>query len=151
MSANAETDKKSGAARLVGMAQEKYLLRVSEDGELFGADRTRPHLAMLLRAGKAGLRAELASRYFSDTGTVVGGQALTDATLILEGLAANQPPGEVAPTRRRPPRHGLYRHRTTRRQSHLHRPAPVGGHRYRPGAVSTYQADRSDAPAAFNR
>ena len=95
MSANADTDKKSVAARLVGMAQERYLLGVSEDGEPFGAERTRPHLAMLLRAGKAGLRADLASRYFSDTGTVAGGQALTDATLILEGLAANQTPEKL--------------------------------------------------------
>jgi hypothetical protein len=95
MSSNAETDKKSVAARLVDMARERYLLGVSEDGEPFGADRTRPHLAMLLRAGKAGLRAELASRYFTDTGTVAGGQALTDATLILEGLAANQIPEKL--------------------------------------------------------
>jgi hypothetical protein len=62
MSNNGDTDKKSVAARLVGMAQERYLLGVSEDGEPFGADRARPHLAMLLRAGRAGLRAELASR-----------------------------------------------------------------------------------------
>lgn len=95
MSNNGDTDKKSVAARLVGMAQERYLLGVSEDGEPFGAERTRPHLAMLLRAGKAGLRAELASRYFSDTGIVAGGQALTDATLILEGLAANQAPEKL--------------------------------------------------------
>ncbi|OFJ55112.1 ATP-binding protein [Mycolicibacterium grossiae] len=92
MSANNESDKKSVAARLVAMAQERYLLGVSEDGEPFGADRARPHMAILLRAGKAGLRAELASRYFAETGTVAGGQALTDATLVLEGLAANQPP-----------------------------------------------------------
>lgn len=95
MTANSETDKKSVAARLVSMAQERYLLGVSEDGEPFGAERTRPHLAMLLRAGRAGLRAELASRYFHDTGTVAGGQALTDATLILEGMAASHAPEKV--------------------------------------------------------
>ena len=92
MSANGETDKKSIAARLVGMAQERYLLGVSEDGEPFGADRIRPHLAMLLRGGRTGLRADLAARYFTDTGAAAGGQALTDSTLILEGLAAAQPP-----------------------------------------------------------
>lgn len=92
MSTNGDTDKKSVAARLVGMGQERYLLGVSEDGEPFGADRTRPHLAMLLRGGRAGLRADLDSRYFKDTGAVAGGQALTDATLILEGLAADQTP-----------------------------------------------------------
>ena len=95
MSGKNESDKKSVAARLVAMAHERYLLGVSEDGEPFGASRTRPHLAMLLRAGKAGLRAELASGYFSDTGAVAGGQALTDATLILEGLATNKTPGKV--------------------------------------------------------
>jgi hypothetical protein len=92
MNANGETDKKSIAARLVGMAQERYLLGVSEDGEPFGADRTRPHLAMLLRGGRTGLRADLAARYFTDTGAAAGGQALTDSTLILEGLAATQTP-----------------------------------------------------------
>ncbi len=92
MSANGETDKKSVAARLVGMAQERYLLGVSDEGEPFGADRTRPHLVMLLRGGRAGLRADLAARYFAETGAAAGGQALTDSTLILEGLAATQPP-----------------------------------------------------------
>lgn len=95
MSVNVETDKKSVAARLVGMAQERYLLGVSEDGEPFGAERNRPHIAMLLRGGRAGLRADLAARYFTDTGTVAGGQALTDATLILEGLAATQTPEKL--------------------------------------------------------
>lgn len=92
MSSLADTDKKSVAARLVDMAQERYLLGVSEDGEPFGAERNRPHLAMLLRGGRAGLRADLAARYFRETGSVAGGQALTDATLILEGLAAAQTP-----------------------------------------------------------
>ncbi|GBG39361.1 ATP-binding protein [Mycobacterium montefiorense] len=92
MSTNGETDKKSVAARLVGMAQERYILGVSDDGEPFGADRTRPHLAMFLRGGRAGLRADLAARYFAETGAVAGGQALTDSTLILEGHAASQRP-----------------------------------------------------------
>lgn len=92
MSDNADTEKKSVAARLVSMAQERYLLGLSDEGEPFGADRDRPHLVMLLRAGKAGLRADLAARYFAETGAVAGGQALTDATLILEGLAATKPP-----------------------------------------------------------
>ena len=37
MSVNTETDKKSVAARLVSMAQERYLLGVSDEGEPFGA------------------------------------------------------------------------------------------------------------------
>ena len=35
MSDNTETDKKSVAARLVSMAQERYLLGLSEEGEPF--------------------------------------------------------------------------------------------------------------------
>lgn len=95
MSAKEEADKRPVAARLVGMAQERYLLGVSEDGEPFGAERTRPHIAMLLRGGRTGLRADLAARYFAETGAVAGGQALTDATLILEGLAAAQAPEKL--------------------------------------------------------
>ncbi|BBZ64032.1 hypothetical protein [Mycolicibacterium sp. GESEQ-9] len=95
MSGRGESDKKSVAARLVDMARERYLLGVSEDGEPFGAERNRPHLAMLLRGGRAGLRADLAARYFTETGAVAGGQALTDATLILEGLAATQAPEKL--------------------------------------------------------
>ena len=85
MSPNGESDKKSVAARLVDMAQQRYLLGVNDEGEPFGADRSRPHLAMLLRGGRAGLRADLAARYFAETGAAARGQALTDATLILEG------------------------------------------------------------------
>jgi hypothetical protein len=47
---------------------------------------------MLLRGGRTGRRTDLAARCFTDTGTAVGGQALTDSTLILEGLAATQRP-----------------------------------------------------------
>jgi hypothetical protein len=92
LTVNGDTDKKSVAARLVGMAREQYLLGVTDEGEPFGALRVRPHLAMLLRGGRAGLRADLAARYFAETGAAAGGQALTDSTLILEGLAATQPP-----------------------------------------------------------
>ena len=42
--------------------------------------------------GNAGLRADLAARYITDTGAAAGGQALTASTLILEGLAASEPP-----------------------------------------------------------
>ncbi|MGB0972735.1 MAG: ATP-binding protein [Mycobacterium sp.] len=92
MNTNASTDKKSVAVRLVGMAQEHYLIGVSDEGEAFGAERTRPHLAMLLRGGRASLRADLAARYFTETGSIAGSQAITDAMWILDGLATKQPP-----------------------------------------------------------
>ena len=65
---------------------------MTDEGEPFGADKARPHLAMLLRGGRAGLRADLAARYFAETGAAAGGQALTDSTLIIEGLAAARTP-----------------------------------------------------------
>ncbi len=84
--------RRSVAARLVDMAQADYVLGVTDDGEPFGAPTRQPHLALLLRGGRTGLRADLAARYFADTGAAAGGQALTDATLILEGIAATSTP-----------------------------------------------------------
>jgi Toprim domain len=84
--------KKSAAARLVEMTQERYELGCTDDDEPFGANKAQPHIAMLLRGGRAGLRADVAARYFSETGNVASGQALADAVCILEGLAARQQP-----------------------------------------------------------
>jgi hypothetical protein len=44
-----------------------------------------------LLGGKAGLRADLAARYFTDSGAAAGGQALTDSTIYPRGLAVSQP------------------------------------------------------------
>ncbi|VBA44392.1 hypothetical protein LAUMK13_04982 [Mycobacterium innocens] len=85
-------ERKSVAARLVEMAQERYILGSTDEGEPFGASKAQPHIAMLLRGGRTGLRADLAARYFAETGTAAGGQALTDSTLILEGIAATRTP-----------------------------------------------------------
>lgn len=76
---------KSVAARLVQMAQEHYLLGVTDEGEPFGAAKTQPHIAMPLRGGRTGLRADLAARYFVETGNAAGGQALSDSALISRG------------------------------------------------------------------
>ena len=84
--------RKSVAARLVEMTQENYELGCTDDDEPFGAIKTQPHIAMLLRGGRAGLRADLAARYFTETGAVASSQALTDAISILEGFAARRQP-----------------------------------------------------------
>jgi hypothetical protein len=84
--------RKSAAARLVEMAQESYELGSTDDDEPFGASKTQPHVAMLLRGGRTGLRSDLAARYFEATGNVASSQALTDAVSILEGLAARKQP-----------------------------------------------------------
>ena len=74
------------------MAQEHYLLGATDEGEPFGAAKTQPHIAMLLRGGRTGLRADLAARYFAETGNAAGGQALSDSALVLEGIAAARTP-----------------------------------------------------------
>jgi hypothetical protein len=92
--ADEDTDRpgrKSVAARLVDMARQHYLLGVTDEGEPFGAAKAQPHIAMLLRGGRTGLRADLAARFFAETGAAAGGQALADSTLILEGIAASRP------------------------------------------------------------
>lgn len=91
-SSPAPQQRKSAAARLVEMTQECYELGCTDDDEPFGASKSQPHVAMLLRGGRAGLRADVAARFFSETGNAASGQALSDAVSILEGLAARQQP-----------------------------------------------------------
>lgn len=86
------SQKKSAAVRLVEMTQACYEFGCTDEDETFGARKAQPHIAMLLRGGRAGLRADVAARYFSETGTAASGQALTDAVAILEGLAAQKEP-----------------------------------------------------------
>jgi hypothetical protein len=87
--------KRSITSQLVDMARERYTLGVTETGEPFAVDRGRRHIALMLRGGRLGLRANLARRYFAEHETAAGQQALTDACLVLEGYAAQQTPQRV--------------------------------------------------------
>lgn len=82
------------ASQLVDMALAEYVLGVSDDGTPYGTHLPpdASHVAMPLRGGKLGLRAELARRYFLKHNTVPGGQALADACTVLEGYAAQESP-----------------------------------------------------------
>lgn len=84
--------KQSVAAQLVEMAEAKYMLGHTDEGDPFGATRAQPHIAMHLRGGRTGLRADLSARFFDTHGTAPGGQALTDAVTVLEGKAARVTP-----------------------------------------------------------
>ncbi|MDZ7883605.1 MAG: hypothetical protein U5N53_12120 [Mycobacterium sp.] len=86
--------KRSVAAQLVDMAEAEYLLGQTDEGDPFGVSKPRPHLAMLLRGGRTGLRSDLSARFYDDHGTVPGGQALTDAVTVLEGKATRVTPPE---------------------------------------------------------
>ena len=58
---------KSQATRLVEMGRANYRLGVTDSDEPYGAHPAIPHIALMLRSGKTGLRAELARRYFEST------------------------------------------------------------------------------------
>ena len=80
--------RRSIAAQLVDLARSEYDLGLSDTDEAFGVKANRPHIALPLRGGKTGFRAELARRFFNDHQQVPGQQALADACTVLEGYAA---------------------------------------------------------------
>lgn len=80
----------SASQVLVAMALDHYALGVSDTEEPFAVRQDAPHLALLLRGGRTGLRAELASRYFDSEGRAAPAQALADALLVLEGLSMRE-------------------------------------------------------------
>src|SRR4051794_1612625 len=92
MTENTTPEKRSVATQLVDMARDSYFLGVSDDGLPFGTYPDIAHVAMQLRGGKLGLRAELARRYFDKHNTVPASQALADACTVLEGYAAQEIP-----------------------------------------------------------
>jgi len=84
--------KRSHASRLVAMALAKYKLGVSPEGKTFAYHSNTPHIGMLLRSGKLGLRQTLARDYYTRAKTVPSQSALTDALGTLEGMAREQVP-----------------------------------------------------------
>lgn len=94
-SSDDKAKRRSVAAQLVDLARSEYTLGITETDEPFGVHRDRPHIAMMLRGGKTGLRAELARRYFAETNVVPSQQALADACMVLEGYAAQEVPRPV--------------------------------------------------------
>ncbi|MDP9397155.1 MAG: ATP-binding protein, partial [Actinomycetota bacterium] len=87
-----QTGKTSAATTLVQLAAGRYVLGMSTDDEPYALPITGPRVARLLRGGKGSLRAEMAAAYFADTGRVAPQQALADALLVLEGMAASADP-----------------------------------------------------------
>lgn len=87
--------RRSIAAQLVDMARDNYRLGISDTEEAYGVREDRPHIALSLRSGKTGLRAELSRRFFAEHSTVPGQQALADALTVLEGYAAEESPQRV--------------------------------------------------------
>jgi hypothetical protein len=88
----AKAPRRSVASQLVDMGRAAYTLGVSDDGTPFGVRPETPHVALPLRGGGTGLRAELAQRYFTEHMVAPASQALTDACNVLEGFARQQDP-----------------------------------------------------------
>lgn len=88
--------RKSAATILVDLARQRYRLGVSTDDEPYGVPVTGPQVVRLLRGGRGSMRAELASLYFAETGRAAPQQALADALLVLDGLAREQEPVDLA-------------------------------------------------------
>ena len=87
--------RRSVAAQLVDLARAHYQLGVTDTDDPFGVTEEQPHIALMLRGGKTGLRAELSRRHFAETNTVASQQALSDACMVLEGFAAQESPQRV--------------------------------------------------------
>jgi hypothetical protein len=96
--AGGREDGASTATALVALATDRYQLATSATGDPFAVARAGhgPHLARMLRGGQASLRAELAAAYARHTGRVPNSSALADALNVLEGIAIDRPPVELA-------------------------------------------------------
>jgi hypothetical protein len=86
----------SAATRLVELAQADYVLGITDTDDAYGVHPDRPHIALMLRGGKSGLRATLSRAYFAENRSAVPQQALADACATLEGFAMEVEPRPVS-------------------------------------------------------
>jgi hypothetical protein len=135
--------KPSAATQLVAMAREEYRLGITDADEPF-AHRKGSHVAIMLRGGRTGLRAELARRYFDQHHTAAPQQALTDACATLEGFAAQTTPQRLH-LRVAEAADGIWIDMAdTGKPRHPHLRRRVEHRDVRSGAVPAYQAHSSD-------
>jgi hypothetical protein len=85
----------SVATQLVELAQELYTFGVSDLGEPFGIPAAGPKVVAMLRGSKTSLRALLAREFFARTGRAATQQALSDALLVVEGMAQEREPSRL--------------------------------------------------------
>ena len=78
----------SQATKLVKLAQDRYRFAQADDGRAFAVPLDGPPIARPLDGTRSSLRAELAARYFDETGTAAGKSAISDALNALDGFAA---------------------------------------------------------------
>lgn len=85
-----DSERKSASTELVEIACERYEFGLGDGGETFAVAKTGPRIALLLRGGRTSLRGQLARDYFARTGRAAAQQALTDALMVIEGMAQEE-------------------------------------------------------------
>lgn len=90
-----EEPKKSSATRLVELAEKRYELGCTPDGEPYAIPIEGPTIVRLLRGGRQSLRAELSQAFYEATGIAPSQSALADACTVLEGKAQRVDPVEL--------------------------------------------------------
>src|SRR4051794_18231437 len=87
-----EDGKASQATLLVDLALAEYTFHRDTTGGTFALARSGPRIVRTLRGTDDSLRAELASRYFKETGKAPSSTALADAMQVLIGQALDSDP-----------------------------------------------------------
>ena len=85
----------SVATLLVNLAKERYSFGVTPDGDAYALPAQGGHVVSMIRESWSSLRAELSHAFFMTYGKVPSSSALTDALLVLEGVATQQEPVEL--------------------------------------------------------
>ncbi|GGM34859.1 ATP-binding protein [Longimycelium tulufanense] len=80
----------SASTLLVQIACEQYRFGISDSGETYAVPRDGPRVVVMLRGGKTSLRSQLAREFFQRNGKTASAQALSDALLVIEGMAQDQ-------------------------------------------------------------
>lgn len=79
--------KKSAPTVITEIACEWYIFGISDAGEPYAVPKVGPRVVRMLRGGKTSLRGQLAREYYVQTGKTAPQQALSDALLVIEGMA----------------------------------------------------------------
>lgn len=87
---------KSHADQICEIATSSYQLAQTAKGEAFAVKKNGANVALMFSGGRKGLRADLASQFYAIHGKAPSATALTDAFAVLEGMALQTCPTELA-------------------------------------------------------
>lgn len=87
-----ELPRESASTALIKLGCELFTFGVSTTGDGFALPKDGPKVVTMLRGSKSSLRNLLARAYFKRTGRAAGQQALSDALLVINGMAEEESP-----------------------------------------------------------